>query len=297
MRAPPLPAPEAPFSAAFRAALPALAAAVGRPRGRAAPNEPSRSRAPGHSGTFVGHRPYAPGDDLRRIDWAAYARSGELHVKRFEQEERRAATLLLDLSPRLVCGQPQRRLGQLRLAAVLGVAMLRHLDALAVVTPGGPPNARFAGAGAQEGLLQHLERLPVVAAPAAAALPLLLQRGVPQRVYWLGDFATLDAVAAVLAAVRRRGGSVTGILPGLASDQEPPPLGYQRIVDPETGAATAVVVDRAFAAAVAAELAAHARAQTLLFAQSGCRLLRWPVPAAHDLQAAPYRGLAVLGGA
>lgn len=292
----PLPAVAAPFSGAFRAALPALIAAVGQPRGRTLPNEPSRSRAPGHSGTFVGHRPYAPGDDLRRIDWAAYARSGELHVKRFEQEERRAATLLLDLSPRLLCGSPQRRLAQLRLAAVLGGAMLRHLDALAVVAPGGPPNALFAGVAAQEGLLLHLERLPVVAAPAAAALPLLCQRGVPQRVYWLGDFAGLDAVAPVLAAVRRRGGSVTGILPALASDLQPPVLGYQRIVDPETGAAHAVVVDQAMAEAVASELATHARAQALLFAQSGCRWLRWPVPAADDLQAAPYRGLAVLGG-
>ncbi|HQB43450.1 MAG TPA: DUF58 domain-containing protein, partial [Polyangiaceae bacterium] len=37
----------------------------------------------GGSAEFQDHRPYAPGDDLRRIDWAAYARTGEPVLKLF----------------------------------------------------------------------------------------------------------------------------------------------------------------------------------------------------------------------
>ena len=35
------------------------------------------SQRRGGSAEFLDHRPYAPGDDLRRVDWAAFARTGE----------------------------------------------------------------------------------------------------------------------------------------------------------------------------------------------------------------------------
>ena len=35
----------------------------------------------GESMEFMDHREYQPGDDLRRLDWAAYARSDKMIVK------------------------------------------------------------------------------------------------------------------------------------------------------------------------------------------------------------------------
>ena len=43
-------------------------------------------RLAGESMEFMDHREYQPGDDLRRLDWAAYARSDKMIVKLFRQE-------------------------------------------------------------------------------------------------------------------------------------------------------------------------------------------------------------------
>ena len=48
---------------------------------------------------FAEHREYRPGDDPRRLDWRAYARSDRPVIRRFEQEARLEATLVLDRSP------------------------------------------------------------------------------------------------------------------------------------------------------------------------------------------------------
>jgi uncharacterized protein (DUF58 family) len=52
----------------------------------------------GASVIFAEHRDYRPGDDLRMLDWRAFARSDRYTVKHFEQETHLRAHLLLDLS-------------------------------------------------------------------------------------------------------------------------------------------------------------------------------------------------------
>ena len=47
---------------------------------------------------FHDHRPYQPGDDLRRVDWRAYGRTGDLVLKTFEEESAPRIELLLDAS-------------------------------------------------------------------------------------------------------------------------------------------------------------------------------------------------------
>ena len=53
----------------------------------------------GQSVEFLQHREYARGDDMRRIDWAAYARTGEPVLKLFRAEEDVVARLLARCSP------------------------------------------------------------------------------------------------------------------------------------------------------------------------------------------------------
>ena len=53
----------------------------------------------GASVIFAEHREYRPGDDLRLLDWRAYARSDRYTIKHFEQETHLRAQLLLDVSP------------------------------------------------------------------------------------------------------------------------------------------------------------------------------------------------------
>jgi uncharacterized protein (DUF58 family) len=281
------------FPADFRTRLHAL---VGRPvafAGAPDPQQRARRSVLSQSGTFVGHRPYERGDDLRRIDWSAYARTGQLFVKQLEQEQRRTAALLLDLSPSTFAGSVPRRLHLLRGAAVVGGLALVQLDALVVLAPGaGAQSARtFAGASALPDLLAHLDALPAVAASPQDAIALALQRSLPGRVHWFADFAVPSEVERPLFALRRRGAAVTGWLPELPEDRQGPSEGYLRMADPETGAELVVPVDEAFAAELRRQLALLASRQDRLFAQAGARLVRWRAPAADDFSTAAFAPL------
>jgi len=52
----------------------------------------------GFSVEFSEHREYVPGDELRHLDWRAYARSDRYYIKLYEQETNLRATIVLDTS-------------------------------------------------------------------------------------------------------------------------------------------------------------------------------------------------------
>lgn len=57
-----------------------------------------RSPYLGFSMDFAEHRPYMPGDDIRRIDWRLFARSDRHYIKLFEADTNANFTVLLDVS-------------------------------------------------------------------------------------------------------------------------------------------------------------------------------------------------------
>lgn len=52
----------------------------------------------GQSVEFLQHREYAPGDDLRHVDWKVWARQDRLYVKQFEEDTNLRCCLLVDVS-------------------------------------------------------------------------------------------------------------------------------------------------------------------------------------------------------
>ena len=52
----------------------------------------------GFSVEYSEHREYTPGDELRHLDWKAYARSDRHYIKLYEQETNLRATLVIDTS-------------------------------------------------------------------------------------------------------------------------------------------------------------------------------------------------------
>lgn len=93
-----------------------------------------RSVLVGQSVEFSDFRPYAPGDDFRRIDWNAYARLDRLFLKLFVEEVDVHIHLLIDLSRSMVWGEPQSKLDSaVRLAAALGYIALSGLDRVSVM--------------------------------------------------------------------------------------------------------------------------------------------------------------------
>jgi len=63
-----------------------------------------RSRHRGGAAEFLEHRQYAPGDDIRRLDWKVLGRTGRSYVRVYEDETNLEATFLLDVSRSMVFG-------------------------------------------------------------------------------------------------------------------------------------------------------------------------------------------------
>lgn len=54
---------------------------------------------------FKDHKQYVPGDDIRKIDWKAYARTGDFFIKRFEEEKNVTLHIILDRSSSMDYGK------------------------------------------------------------------------------------------------------------------------------------------------------------------------------------------------
>lgn len=63
-----------------------------------------RSRFKGSAPEFVDYRQYYPGDEMRSIDWKAYARTDRHFVRLFEKETDLTATIMLDTSASMAFG-------------------------------------------------------------------------------------------------------------------------------------------------------------------------------------------------
>lgn len=85
-----------------------------------------RSRQSGSSKDFVDYRTYFPGDDLRLIDWHAYARLGKWFLKTYLDEQKTDFYVYLDGSQSMDHSHLSKRATAIRLAAALGyIALVR----------------------------------------------------------------------------------------------------------------------------------------------------------------------------
>jgi uncharacterized protein (DUF58 family) len=75
-------------------------------------------------------RPYAPGDEVRAIDWNVSARTGELHVKRFVEERELTVMILCDLSASAEFGSGARTKAEVaaEIAALLALSAVANGD-------------------------------------------------------------------------------------------------------------------------------------------------------------------------
>ncbi|MGD0838111.1 MAG: DUF58 domain-containing protein [Polyangia bacterium] len=80
-----------------------------------------RNLHPGASLEFTEHKEYAPGDEVRRIDWKAVARTDRYTVKRFEDETEMRLLLVFDSSASM--GYRNTSLTKLEYATYLGAAL------------------------------------------------------------------------------------------------------------------------------------------------------------------------------
>lgn len=199
-----------------------------------------RSPDRGTSLDFAEYREYHPGDDFRRVDYAALARLDQLLVRLYEAEEDLTLRLLVDTSRSMATGAKLRQAQ--RVAAALGFVALVRRD---VVTVHGLPATarapRFTGRHATAALIDHLAGL----APggdtrfAAAIRDLLARPGPPGLTVVVSDLLTPDWDAG-LSRLPARGGDLVVVHVLAAEEVRPALVGDLDLVDSETGARVAV---------------------------------------------------------
>jgi uncharacterized protein (DUF58 family) len=100
-----------------------------------------RHRSPRHGFAveFAQHREYAPGDDIKHIDWKVYGRTERFHLKQYEQETNLVAWLVVDASDSMRYGSTKFTKYDLACsaAAAMGYLVLRQSDSVGLALVAG----------------------------------------------------------------------------------------------------------------------------------------------------------------
>jgi len=178
-----------------------------------------RSPLHGVSVEFADYREYAPGDDLKRLDWRAYARSNRYYIKRYEEETNFRATLLIDASASMRYGRAAAR-GEggftkfdyaATLAASLAMLCLKQRDAVGLALFDDSERTWLRPSAAQSQMMKILDMLESARPDRTTDLGLVLNKVAAQinargLVIVVSDLlCDLDALYQGLGRVQRQG--------------------------------------------------------------------------------------------
>ncbi|MBI5533591.1 MAG: DUF58 domain-containing protein [Deltaproteobacteria bacterium] len=204
----------------------------------------------GGSAEFQDHRAYYPGDDLRRVDWAAFARTGEPVLKLFRTEEDAMVRVLVDTSSSVAHGTPSKFEVAQRMAAAIGYMALAGGQRAQVVgvSEGVRAMGRSGrGRGGLAGFLKNLEALsPEGGTNLVRALDTVMgnaQR--PGMIVVISDFLDPGLVTSAMARARAAGHDLALIQVCTPDEVEPSYEGDWSLEDAETGASVEVTMDAA----------------------------------------------------
>jgi uncharacterized protein (DUF58 family) len=224
----------------------------------------------GRGMVFSEVRPYAPGDEVRSIDWNVSARTGQLHVKRFVEERELTVMILCDVSASADFGSRARTKAEVQaeIAALLAFSAVANGDRVGLVlftdrverfVP--PRKGRKHALRIVSEVLQHR---PEGRGTAIGAALELLRRALRRRTvaFLLSDFleparppeGELPFERPLRIAARKH--DVVPVRLEDALEAELPAAGLAWIEDPETGAVARVDLSDA---GVRARFAAAAR--------------------------------------
>lgn len=197
----------------------------------------------GSSLEFKDHRDYQPGDDLRRIDWNAFARSDKLTVKLFREEITPHLDLLIDGSRSMAVEPGAKAQAAVALAAALAVAaenaghshsvwVARELCEPLINSAGRPSTWEEPAFDFRQHPLESFSRVP----------PKLRRQG--QRIF-LSDLLWLGEPLHLLQQLSLNAASVTVVQLLAESDLTPVERGRIRLVDSETEEQREIFIDDA----------------------------------------------------
>lgn len=206
-----------------------------------------RSRSLGSGMEFRDFRSYVPGDDLRRVDWNLYRRSGRLFLRLFQEVEDLPVYVLLDVSDSMFFEAPPRADAARQMAACLAAVATNQHDRVTIYPFGADLVQPIPPARGQDGfrrLLAHLERLaPAGPTNLRASVrrfnAMKLRSGLVVLISDFFDPAGLEPALDGLRATQHRLVAVQVVRP---SDADPGMQGDLRVVDCESGSGVDVAV-------------------------------------------------------
>lgn len=156
---------------------------------------------------FADHRPYVPGDDIRRVDWGILGRLDQTLVRQYEEEEDLPVHLLCDLSSSMRTHEDAKLRLALQAAAAVAYVSLAGLDRVSVTVSAGE---QFVALPAVRGKAQFLRVLRFLKdAPRgggtdlrAAVRRFCARYDQPGVVVFLSDFYDLHGASDALARLR-----------------------------------------------------------------------------------------------
>jgi uncharacterized protein (DUF58 family) len=204
-------------------------------------------------------RPYLIGDDVRTVDWKAYARTGDLMIRRYREDRDLTVIFAVDVSASQLTGSLSRTKADLaaEVCAVLALAAIRNKDRVGLLLFTSRAERYIRPAGGRTHVLRVVREI-LWNRPASsgtdigAALEYLT--GVQKRratVFLVSDFLTTGYARALRAAGRRH--DIIALRVREPMDQEVPDAGILAVRDAETGAVREVDTGSAAVRAVYAE--------------------------------------------
>lgn len=219
-------------------------------RARSGASGEHTARRRGGSAEFAEHRPYAPGDDTRRIDWAAYARTGEPVLKLFRAEEDVVARVVCDASASMELGEPTKLETARRLSAAIGYLTLARSERAQLVVGGEGIQSQTSTLRGRSGLPALLRALDALEAKGgtdlAKAVDGVVRRSPrPGMLAVVSDFFDAGPVMTALGRAIMAGHDVHLVQVVAPEEVEPDFEGDWALEDVETGAVVDVTMDAA----------------------------------------------------
>lgn len=143
-----------------------------------------RSLRRGTSIEFSEHKLYTPGDDIRHIDWRAFAKTDRYHIKQFEDETNLTLQLFVDQSSSMRFYSPPapRRIDYAkRVAAALTYLALRQGDSTGLISFSSEQQHEIPSRATGSHLLEILSHLAPKRAGGTTTLTATLERFVQQN--------------------------------------------------------------------------------------------------------------------
>lgn len=216
---------------------------------RAAGQATGEQRSPALGGgiEFADYREYAPGDDVRQVDWAVFLRFRKLLVKLCAEEKELTLALLLDTSASMAYGAAEKFRQAQRMAAVLGGIALASGNRAALLSWGTELREVATPLRGQRSiplLANRIRRLVPSGQgrPRDCARRFAGQYGRRCLAVLLSDLLTPEWSLALTGLAAS--GSEVHVLQLLAREErEPPQRGELTLVDQESGAEVALHLD------------------------------------------------------